>query len=152
MIEGVRLLKVACQLRPEDIRVHLVLADAYNSQHRTADAIVEYTEALRLQPDFAGALNNLAWLRATNPDEQFRAGAEAVRLAERACELTEYKEPLFIGTLGAAYAEAGRFEEAAKMATQARDLARAAGQQQLIENNEKLIKLFAARQPFHEAQ
>src|SRR5262249_42029155 len=112
----------------------------------------EYKEALRLQPDVPIVLNNLAWLRATNPSEQFRDGAEAVRLAERACELTQYKEPLFIGTLGAAYAEAGRFDEAAKTATQARDLARATGQKQLIENNEGLIKLFTARQPFREAE
>ena len=76
---------------------------------RTREAVAQYQEALRLNPDLAGALNNLAWVLATCPDDQLRNGAEAVRLAERACELTHYREPLFIGTLAAAYAEAGRF-------------------------------------------
>jgi len=52
---------------------------------------------------------------------------EAVRLAERACELTHYDEPLFIGTLAAAYAEAGRFSEAVTTAEKAEQLATSAG-------------------------
>jgi Flp pilus assembly protein TadD len=150
--EGVSLLRTSCQLRPENVWAHTALAEAYELQHQTSDAIAEYTQALRVQPDFPNALNNLAWLRATSPRDEFRDGTEAVRLAERACQLTQYQVPIYIGTLGAAYAEAGRFDEAAKTATQARDLARAVGQKELIGNNEELIKLFSARQPFRQAQ
>ena len=71
----------------------------------------------------AEALNNLAWVLATSPKAELRNGAEAVRLAERACELTHYGEPLFIGTLAAAYAEAGRFPEAVTTAEKAEQLA-----------------------------
>ena len=72
---------------------------------RTREAVAQYREALRLNPNLAGALNNLAWVLAASPDDELRNGAEAVRLAERACELTHYGEPLFLGTLAAAYAE-----------------------------------------------
>jgi tetratricopeptide (TPR) repeat protein len=150
--EGILLLKTACQLRPENVLAYISLAEAYELQHVTTEAIAAYQEVLRLRPDMPSVVNNLAWLRATDPREQFRDGAEAVRLAERACELTQYKQPIFIGTLGAAYAEAGRFEEAVKTATQARDLARAAGLQDLAEKNEELIKLFSNRQPYRQAQ
>ena len=72
---------------------------------RTREAIAQYREALRLNPNLTGPLNNLAAVLATSPDDELRNGAEAVGLAERACELTHYGQPLFVGTLAAAYAE-----------------------------------------------
>jgi tetratricopeptide (TPR) repeat protein len=149
--EGIALLKTACQMRPDNVWARCALADAYELQHDTPNAIGEYSEVLRLQPDFPNALNNLAWLRATNPHRELRDGAEAVRLAERACQVTGDREAMFIGTLAAAYAEAGRYEEAVKTATQARDLARASGQQELARKNEELIGLFTAHQPYRQA-
>jgi Flp pilus assembly protein TadD len=150
--DGISLLKAACQLRPENMSAHCLLAEAYELHHETPNAIAEYAEALRLQPNIPTVLNDLAWLRATNPHEQFRDGPEAVRLAERACQLTEYKEPIFISTLGAAYAEARRFDDAVKTATKARDLARSAGKQDLVKKNEELINLFTARQQYRQTQ
>jgi tetratricopeptide (TPR) repeat protein len=150
--EGISLLRTTCQLRPDNVWAHTALAEACELHHQISDAIAEYSEALRLQPDFPNALNNLAWLRATSPHDQFRDGAEAVRLAERACQLTHYQVPIFIGTLGAAYAEVGRFEDAIRSATRARDLARTTGQKELVGNNEELMKLFTARQPYRQAQ
>ena len=57
-------------------------------------------------------LDELAWLLATYPDSNSRDGAEAVRLAERACALTDRRVPAFLATLAAAYAEAGDFPRA----------------------------------------
>ena len=119
-------------------------------QHRTAEAIAHYQEALWLKPDLVAALNDLAWIRAANARAEFRDGPEAVRLAQRACELSKYNVALFVGTLGAAYAEAGRFDEAVTAAQMARQLALAEGQSELAEKNLELIKLFTARQPYHE--
>jgi len=73
-------------------------------------------------------LNDLAWIRATAPDSRLRNGAEAVKLAEQACKLTEFKDPQLIGTLAAAYAEAGQFEQAVENGERAKELALATGQ------------------------
>jgi hypothetical protein len=54
-------------------------------------------------------LDELAWLLATYPDSKSRDGSDAVRLAERACVLTERRIPALLDTLAAAYAEAGDF-------------------------------------------
>jgi Flp pilus assembly protein TadD len=95
-------------------------------------------------------LHNLAWIRAAHSQAQFRDGAEAVRLAERACRVTGYQQSVMVGTLAAAYAEAGRFDEATATAQKARALAQAAGQNELAEQERQLAELFRARRPYHE--
>lgn len=75
-------------------------------------AIDDYREALKLQPKHANAHNNLAWILATCPIDQLRNGREAVDLATRACEATEWRSPSCLGTLAAACAEVGDFTQA----------------------------------------
>ncbi len=150
-VEGIAQLRLAGALKPTWAEPRVLLGATLAKQGRLDEAIAEYTEALRLEPDRAEALNNLAWIRAAHPEARFRDGAEAVRLAEQACRVSGYKEPMLIGTLAAAYAEAGRFEEAVTTATKARALALAGGQPDLAETNQKLIELFSTRQPYREA-
>jgi hypothetical protein len=96
-------------------------------------------------------LNNLAWQLATSPDPNIREGGEAVSLAERACELTGYREMVMVGTLAAAYAEAGRFDEAIVTAEKACALATAANKPELLKINQQLLELYRQHLPFHEA-
>jgi len=117
---------------------------------RSREAVDQYREALRLNPNLTGALNNLAWVLATSPDDHLRNGVEAVRLAERACELTQYGQPLFIGTLATAYAEAGRFPEAVAAAEKAEQLAATAGSERLARKIRELLELYRAGKPYRE--
>jgi tetratricopeptide (TPR) repeat protein len=146
--EAAQCFQESLRLDPGNAAAHFQLAAILDAQRQTAEAIAHYTEALRLQPDLAEALNNLAWIRAANPNPEFRNGPEAVRLAERACKLSEFKEAVLVGTLAAAYAEAGRFDEAVATARKAGELALASGQKDLADKNQKLIQLFNARQPY----
>jgi protein O-mannosyl-transferase len=117
---------------------------------RTREAVAQYREAMKLNPNLAGPLNNLAWVLAAGPDDELRNGPEAVRLAQRACELTHYGEPLFIGTLAAAYAECGRFPEAVATAEKAEQLATTAGAKDVAGKIRQLLELYRAGKPFHE--
>jgi tetratricopeptide (TPR) repeat protein len=117
---------------------------------RTREAVAQYREALRLNPNLVGALNNLAWALATSPDDTLRNGAEATRLAVRACELTHYGQPVILGTLAAAYAESGRFPEAVTMAEKAEKLATSAGLTAVAAKNRQLLELYRAGKPYHE--
>lgn len=75
-------------------------------------AIADYTKAIEINPNYAEAYNKLAWLKATCPDGNYRDGARAVECAEKAVGLKEVYYTL--GTLAAAYAEAGKFQECDK--------------------------------------
>jgi tetratricopeptide (TPR) repeat protein len=82
-------------------------------------ALADLEQALALEPDDSGVLNNLAWLLATSPDDDLRDGKRAIELATKACEETDWKEAHIISTLAAAYAETGDFEAARKYSKQA---------------------------------
>jgi tetratricopeptide (TPR) repeat protein len=115
-----------------------------------AGAISRYRRALEIDPYLVEALNNLAWLLATCPEVSVRNGAEAVKLAERACQITEHRRTIFVGTLGAAYAEAGRFPDAVATAQKACELASIFKEVPLLAKNRELLELYRAGQPYHE--
>jgi tetratricopeptide (TPR) repeat protein len=140
----------AIQLNPNYAEAQYNLGNALAAQGRIEEAIAQYREALRLNPNLVGALNNLAWALAASPEAELRNGAEAVGLAERACELTHHGEPLFLGTLAAAYAEAGRFPEAVTTAEKAEQLATTAGLTAVAAKNRQLLELYRAGKPYHE--
>jgi Flp pilus assembly protein TadD len=134
--EAVAHYKTALRLRPNEPQLNFLIALALQQQNKP-EAVQYYREAIRLDPQFAMALNNLAWLLATHADASRRNGAEAVLLAERACQLAQWQHPYFVGTLAAAYAEAGRFDDAVATADKALALAekqRASSHRQQIQD------------------
>ena len=94
---------------------------------RAEEAHSHLQKALESAPNDAEAQKNMAWILATCPDARFRNGAEAVKLAERANELTKGRNPVMAVTLAAAYAEVGRFSDAIKTAEVAYRLANDSG-------------------------
>jgi tetratricopeptide (TPR) repeat protein len=148
--EGIGYLREAVQLDPALAEAHFELGLALAGQRQTAEAILEYREALRLKPDSPQILNNLAWILATSLAAEFRNGQDAVKLAERACDLTARKQVVLLGTLAAAYAEAGQFTRAAETAREARDLAASLQQPDLAAKNQELLQRFQAGQPCRE--
>jgi len=95
-------------------------------------------------------LNNLAWILAASPLPEYRDGSKAVELATRARDLDHSRHPLVIGTLAAAYAEAGRFDEAVAAARQAHDLALAQGDQTVAARNLALLEIYRSHHAYHE--
>ena len=140
----------ALDLKPAYAEARFHLASLLAQQGDVPGAIEEYRQGLRWQPDDPEALNNLAWIRAANANAALRNGNEAVQLARRACELTRYQNPMLAGTLAAAYAEAGRFDEAVATAQKARDQALASDRKELADRNQELLELYRSRQAYHE--
>ena len=93
-------------------------------------------------------LNNLAWVLATSPDAKLRDGKRSLKLAKRACEVTEYKEAHILSTLAAACAENGDFPEAIRWSTEAVAL----GNRDVDEQLAKELKSYEAGKPWREKQ
>ena len=143
--EAIGLLRKALEIDPRQAAVWTNLGVALVQQGDLSGGASAYEEALRVQPDFTAALRRLAWLRATVPDRRLRNGAEAVRLAQRLCELTARRDPVGLEALAAAYAEAGRPADAAAVAREAIALARSQGRTDIADR-------LTARLPQYEGQ
>ncbi|MFC1783960.1 sulfatase-like hydrolase/transferase, partial [Planctomycetota bacterium] len=89
---------------PNDSDLHNKLARAYLRQGTNDKAISHLRIAIRLKPDVPEPYNNLAGLLVTANEQELRNPAEAVRLAERAAELSQYKNAAILDTLSIAYA------------------------------------------------
>ena len=135
---------------PNDFNAHLGLATALPHLGRMAEAEIHLQAAVQNCPDEPDALNNLAWTLAGSENAELRDGSKAVKYAERACELTGHQETTIIGTLAAAYAEAGRFDDAISTAQKACDLAAKKGETNLAQRNQELLERYRAHQTANE--
>jgi membrane associated rhomboid family serine protease/tetratricopeptide (TPR) repeat protein len=111
---------------------YALLALLYDKQKLYADAIKSYQQALRLQPDFAEAQNNLAWLYATCDDPKYRDPKAALDHAQIAVKLTRWNEGNSIDTLAEAYFVNGDYQQAVEV--QMKALALAPGNKNLQEH------------------
>lgn len=132
---------------PNDPGTNLNLANALVQKGLFREAISHYEITLRSEPDSPLGLNNLAWLLAAAPDGSLHDGARAVELALKANQVSKANNPFFIRTLAAAYAEAGRFDDAVKTAQEASELANAQGQHALALQIQDETDLFRRHQP-----
>jgi tetratricopeptide (TPR) repeat protein len=108
----------ALRLNPNRPWSHYGLGRVQLATRRLNEAEASFREVIRLDPKDADLLHRTARVFAAGPDG-VRDGKRAVELATRSCELDEWKKPLFIDTLAAAYAEVGDFEKAVEYQTRA---------------------------------
>ncbi len=152
--DAVNALQKAVEVAPDDSMAHAELAMRLLSLKRPAQAIAHLREALRLEPQLSNDIgstlwaNNLAWILATSPDARLRNGPEAVEWATRVCELDGYKRITLLDTLAAAFAEAGRFDDAIRVSKQM--LAMMDNQTQAARGIAARLELYQSSKPYHE--
>jgi Flp pilus assembly protein TadD len=116
------------------------------------DAIASDKEALQRKPNNPKYLNDLAWIYATCPKAELRNGTEAVSMAEAACKISKRQDMAMLDTLAAAYAEAGRFDEAVKTTEEIGARAASAHNAKLAETARQRLELYQARKPYRDEQ
>ena len=137
----------AVLLRPDNVESHTNLGQLLSIRGRAAEAAAQFIDALALRDDDAKALGGLAWVRATASDSALRDAEEAVRLAERAAEVTRHQDVTAIDALAAAYASAGRYGDAVRAAQAGLTLATATGQVAVAAQFRQRIDLYQTGQP-----
>jgi len=148
--EAVASCREAVRLKPDMAQYHRNLAVALQECGQVEEADAEYQEVTRLQPGWEQAVNTAAWFRATARQRQLRHGAEALHLAKQACGATSGRQPEFLDTLAAAYAETGQFDDAVRTAQKALELAASASQEELAQQIARRLRSYKARQPYHQ--
>jgi tetratricopeptide (TPR) repeat protein len=123
------------------------LGDILVQKGRVKQAIECYQGALRAQPADARVLNNLAWMLATCSDATLRDGTRALDLARQAERVSGGADPSILGTVAAAYAEAGRLTQAVETAQRALALATTQTNRPQIEALRSQIGLYQAGSP-----
>jgi protein O-mannosyl-transferase len=148
--EAIAQFQMALQINPAYAAAHNNLGNALLQKGSPAEAITQFQMALKIKPDYLEVQNNLAWVLATAPQASLRDGNKAVELARQANALAGGENPIFLHTLAAACAESGQFSEAISTAQKARELARAAGRQDLAAQLNNELKRYEAGLPLHQ--
>jgi tetratricopeptide (TPR) repeat protein len=145
--DGIAHLERALALDPAANETLGMLGEAYLDKGQAATAMAYFDRAIASFNDSRAArflLNRAAFLYATLPDDGVRNGAKAVELAERAVRSYGGTDLTILETLGAAYAEAGRFADASRVAREAVAIARAAGDAAAQAGLERQLALYEA--------
>ena len=137
-------------LRPEVEQAHAHLRQILLSMAKEPDGLERLRDIAANAPDSPRMLDELAWLLATYPDSKSRDGSEAVRLAERACALTERRIPALLDTLAAAYAEGGDFPRAISVAEEALNGALSSGDNDAVKLSEMILTSLRESLPYRQ--
>ena len=140
--EAIEQLSEAARLHPLDAMAESHLAAACQQRERFTEAAAHYRGILKRQPDFVPALMGLAVVCAVAKQPELGDEQEALRLALRACELTDRADPESLAVLAMVHAKAGRYAEAAHAGRQSLKAANRARNSRFIQAMTPLIESY----------
>ncbi len=143
-------LRRTLEMQPENVEARNTLGAALIRRGQAGAAIAEWERVLAEHPDNGNAQANLAWVLATSPHAELRNGRRALDLAQRALQLSGGTNAMIFRTLGAAYAENGRFSEASQSAEKGLLLAITHRNTALIRDFEMNIASYRAGEPLRD--
>ena len=150
LAEAIRHYDEALRIKP-NAPTHYNLATALNRSGRVGEALLHFDKALDHQPDLINALIDMSWTLSTHPDGLVRDAPRAVELAERAVRRTERRDPVALDTLAAAYAGAGRFDDAVATVKAALRSSPQSEASPLGAEIVKRLRLYEQRKPYHQS-
>jgi protein O-mannosyl-transferase len=139
------------QLQPGWAQKCFETAHQFETAGQAGPAIDAYRKAALAHPNYAAALNNLAWLLATTDDDALRDGKQAVTYARQAVAIASpAQKPKMQLCLSVALAEARQAPAAVEAARTAQELEKAAGHLDQARLLEELISAYQNGQTYRD--
>jgi tetratricopeptide (TPR) repeat protein len=148
--EAERLLAVSLSIQPCTASPRATLAFLAAQRNDPGRHLQLLKEGIDQCPREDGILNNYAYALATNADEKYRDGEEALRIAEQITQGQQGERYDFLDTLACAYAEVGDFEGAIRAGERARASLEASDDPRFIEESKMHLERFRAGRPIRE--
>lgn len=132
----------ALKVLPHSADLNAALGEIDRRRGRLDEAMARYQAAEKASRGRSAVLAGMAWVLAVHPDAAVRKPDQAVRLAEQAAGLTNHRDAAILDILAAAYASAGRFEEAVKTERSSIAFAAASGMIDLARQGRARLELY----------
>ncbi len=139
--------QTASKLKPDDPQAHEGLADVLWRQGKFREAVEHRKRQAALQPQNTAKIIKAVRELISDPRPEARFGADAVEIARRSCEATEYKDILALDALAAAYAETDDFAQAEAMVRKAMETPLGQTPGNAVELQKRLIFYQAHQKP-----
>jgi Tfp pilus assembly protein PilF len=143
--KALKIIQNALEIDPESTDGYLNMGTFLRQKGNRKDAVKYFRRGMELAPGDMRFLYQLSWILATAPEKSVRDGIEALHLAEKICESTNFKHPGALDLLSVALAENGQFKKASETGQKAYLLA-------VKKKNKKLAEEISARQKMFEMQ
>lgn len=140
----------AVEIDPDSEQAYLELGGQLFRLGRPREALNAWRTGAARLPQANSLAAALAWALATHPEPALRDPDTAIILAEKLCDRSRHGDAAQLDILAAAYAAAGRFNEAQRTAEQALALAsaQASGQTDLAAAINARLQLYQASRPY----
>ncbi|HKQ47620.1 MAG TPA: tetratricopeptide repeat protein [Phycisphaerae bacterium] len=136
------------KVQPRFVLAYIALAVESMYENDFAQARGNLEAGLQHEPDSPWLSNALAWVLATCPEDEHRDAAAALRWAQKACQATGNKNPVFLDTLAAAHAATGNFSEAVRVEGEAIRFSTEIGQTISIPVYRERLELYENKKPY----
>jgi tetratricopeptide (TPR) repeat protein len=134
----------AIRLDPDNAQARVSRAEIYLASRDWGRAATDYRDAIQLDDKLGSAYQGAAWIMSTCPDERYRNDELALSAAQKALELDGDKDPRYIETLAAAYANAGQYDSAVAILQSHLDKM----PQQYVAGAQSRIQLYKSERPY----
>jgi protein O-mannosyl-transferase len=150
--EAIEHLRAAKRLMPAMSDTYIQLAKALGQDGRFAEAIATLQSGLSTNSPNPAIANEYAWLLVTCPVAELRNAPQAIQIGEELAKATGRQAPQPLDTLAAAYAEAGRYDEAVAAAREALAVAEAKNLTNLTTEIKARLLSYKNGRAYHQAQ